>query len=287
MVLILKSSVITSNTALPIIRRDPILDGDNGGVRFMFDTAFPWCVPAAAPVGGMAVRDMAEVANGSYRVAAAQTVTYAGGGFDFSAMTVDPSEIMGGAGCLSGIYSGNQHFMVNGWFKFPSSGDWNTSTNLFTMFCATTAAAGYPSEADLVLIGQQVTGPALTFRRQTNGAGTIDQIDLSPALHYGRVAQVAFWRNAGGQGARIKSAGGTTSGSRAVGVANTGNFSAKLPRWGVAESTNNLASIPAHQAASNMRLYRGWIEDLQVSGRDPLTVLDADFAATIARGMFL
>ncbi|MER8715312.1 hypothetical protein NKJ09_29405 [Mesorhizobium sp. M0189] len=32
-----------------------------------------------------------------------------------------------------------------------------------------------------------------------------------------------------------------------------------------------------------MKLYRGWVENLEVSGRDPQTVLDADWARIQAR----
>lgn len=282
MVMVFKTAQTSTAIGLSTLHRDKALAGANGGVKFMFDTAFSYCVPASAPTNGAVVRDISEHADGTFNGA---LPAYAGGGYDFSGITADPSEVVGGAGCLASIYAGSQYFMAVGWFKMPTISDFNTNATLAPIFCTTSGNSGYPSEADLLLIGQ-INSPLLSFRRQTNGGSTTDKIDLSPALHYGLVSQVAFWRNAAGQGARIKSAGGTTVGTLAIGSANTGDFSAKLPRWGVPDSFNNLAGIPAHQAASNMRLYRGWIEDLQVSGRNPLTVLDADFAATIARGVF-
>jgi len=292
MALVLKSTVASTASGLRKLRRDMgLLDGgtspgpDLGGVKFAFDLAFSYSWPTlAAPSSSQTVLDTAEVGNGSMNIAASQTVTYAGGGFDFTAMTLDPCEVVGPSGCLSSIYSGLQYFLVSGWYKFPISGDWNTNAALMAMFTATSVANGYTAEADLLTIAQNNT-PYLTFRRQTNGGSTTDQINLSPALHYGNVAQVAFWRNAAGQGARIKSPGGTTNGTLAVGSANTGNFSAKQPRWGICGSFSDLTLAP-HLNASNMRLYRGHVEDLQISGRDPVTVLDANYAAVTARAAF-
>lgn len=281
MTLILKSSVATGNTALPILRRDPILDGDGGGVSFMFDTAFSWCVPATAPLNGTVIRDISETGDGEFNLTAGQTMAYAGGGFDFSSLTNDPAEVVGGVGSLAGIYSGNQYFMVVGWFKLPISSDWKPDIGLTTMFETTANGAGYTVASDMVTIGQ-INSPSLNFRRQTNGS-THDVMSISPALHYDRVAQIAFWRNAAGQGARLRSAGGTTSAAAAVGSVNSGNFSTRRPRWGVPTAFNNLNDgnptvAAVHRAATNMRLYRGWVENLEVSERDPVTVLDADYA---------
>ena len=38
--------------------------------------------------------------------------------------------------------------------------------------------------------------------------------------------------------------------------------------------------------AVKWRYYRSFIENLTTSGRDPATVLDADYARTVARGVF-
>lgn len=277
MTLVIKSGVSSGNTALPVLRRDPVLDGDNGGVKFLWDTAFDWCVPASAPTNGQTVKDISDHTDGSFLLASGQTVTYAGGGYDLSGLTADPAAVVGGAGCLSSIHAGNQYFLVMFWAKLPSSADWNKSATLAPMFTATDTQAGYGGGAELVTLAQ-VNAPTLQARRQTNGGTTYDSRTVSPAIHYGLVSQVAYWRNASGQGLQIRSSAGTTTDTGAVGVANTGNFSAKLPRWGVPEAYNSIATDANHANAHNTRIYRGMVEDLEVSGRNPVDVLAADYA---------
>lgn len=276
MVTIFKTANTSSLTGLPKVRRDVALlstDIDNG-MKFAFDLGWNWSWPTlAAPVNGAVVHDMAEVGDGSVDYTTTG-VTYAGGGWDFTGIGGDYCALKAPA-CLGSIWSGPQYFMVAAWVKLPSSANWNSTGTIKSLFAA--SVSQYNLGTDLLTLAEVATGKTINARRQTNGATTADLTVAPDANQFGQVCQLAYWRNAAGTGLRLKSALGQKLATGAVGADNVGNFSALQPQWGapVAFSPNDKG-----------RLYRGWIEDLQVSGRNPLTVLDADFAATIARGVF-
>ena len=136
----------------------------------------------------------------------------------------------------------------------------------------------------------QQSGGSISVRRQT-GAGAATTIDITPAGgDYGAFVQLAYWRTAAGQFVRLKSANGTVSGSAAAGSNNTENFSTLVPQIGPARGlkgadTGTVMSA-ANQNAAKYRIYRGFVENLVTSGRDAVTVLDADYARTVARAVF-
>lgn len=282
--LVLKVPGISTNPNLPNYKDPTIVDG----VKFLFDLASQLSWPSlAAPANGAAVKDIAGGADGSVALVAGQAITYAGGGFDFSAISLVPDVVKAPSGCLQSIHAAdNDYFMVAFYAKMPLLGEWNVAASISPMFSCTDGVNGYATpEADLVTISQWYnSGKFLNARRQTNGSTANDAISISPVLHHGLVTQVAYWRNASGCGLRMKSSGGTTLGTGPVGSNNTGDFSSKRPRWGICDSFNN----PSNHGAGpwHWRLYRGWLEDLSITDRDPVTVLDADYARTIARNVF-
>lgn len=274
MVVVIKSKVTSSAPDLVKLRRDPILQGDNGGVTFMFDLAFGYCWPGDDPAGGAVIQDVAEVGDGAF-VETGDGTVFAGGGFDFTAPITNRAYVEGPAGCLASIHSGPQHFLAVGWYKLPASGNWfatpGTTAPIFQ--CAATSYASGPE----LVAWLQTKVPRLDIRRQTNGS-TYQGGNLDPNANvYGEVTQIAYWRNGAGVGARMRSSLGVINYTTVVGSDNVGDFSAMKPKWGVP---------PGFAASPNTRLYRGWIEDLAVSGRDPINVLDDDFARAIARGAF-
>lgn len=286
----LNTPIASTDTSLPIAVRDALITGSNSGVRFLFDLAFPWSYPggplagrpaAGAPANGAAIYDMAGRANGTVSLGAAPNPSYAGGGFDFTGVGTG-QVVLTPNDALASIWSAaNQYFMVVSYEKLPTSGDWFSGSGLSSHACATSVSTGYQTEADLVHMAQNNNGagaPQFQTRRQTNGGSTTENLQVTPNANvYGQMCQVAYWRNAAGQGLRIKSALGTLSGTSAVGSNNTGNFSAKQFRWGAPISFASTGN------STKRRLYRGWIEDLSLSGRDPATVLDADWARVQAR----
>lgn len=288
MTVVIKSPRTSSASGLLKLRRDEMLLGaGTSGVPFMFDLDNDWCFPtASSPADGDTIKDLAEVGDGDLQLVAGQSFATAGGGLNFAPLTADPAVVRGGAG-LAAIASGSQRFMVVIWARLPSSADWNTDAIIAPLFTTAAGAGGYTAEPDMLTIAQ-MNAPALTFRRQTGGSNVASLNIFEPDLnnHQTRVSQIAYWRTASEIGARVRSSGGTTVVTGAVGSNNVDDFSGKRPRWGVSEAFNNLAGIPAHQDAANWRLYRGWVENLESSQRDPLTVLDRDYAFVTSRGVF-
>ena len=261
----------------------------------VFDAAYSYSYPTLGPPADEAViRDIAEIsANGRFELGSGKTIGYAGGGFDFSSYTntggyrssyveapAAPSAHIWSAGAAN-----HQVFLICLYLRLPLLADWNTGAGILPFVQFANGASGYPAESDLLTMGMNsVNVPgSLTARRQLNGLSSINALTLFPALaDYGSVVQLAFWRNDAGQGFRLKSAAGKLLTSAAKGDNNTGDFSAKLMKVGILPSFWSVA--PA--ASVKWRLYRGFIENLRTSGRDPETVLDADWARTMARGVF-
>lgn len=276
-----------TDTTLPKVTRDPLIDNDNGGVLFAADFAFPWCYPGGAPINGSVVKDIAESgSNGIITKQGADVISHAGGGLDFSAVTVANNMLEIPADVAAAIWAdANQYFLFCMYIKAPLLADWNVATTLRSM--AQFATAGYSTGAELVNISQYrspvTTGAGqIHFNRQYAAAAAHAVIlNLNPADH-GQIVQVACWRNSTVFNARIKSANGVVSGSSSTQTAaNTQNFSALTGKIGTAGSTWG-----APNNFENYRLYRAFVESLTTSGRDPATVLDADWTRTIARGVF-
>lgn len=290
---VLKTDRACTDTDLPILKRDTLLEGDDGGVKWLFDTAARYSYPTqGAPSNGTALVNMDESGNdGSVVVQSGDAVAYAGGGLDFTGTAKLGTQVTGPAAFASSVWnggSGNQYFLVCLYVKLPILADWQSAGELHDMlkWAATTYAAG----AELVLIAQQNTSSRLNFRRQT-GAGTVDELTIVPAAgDYGSFAQIAYWRDATGRYARLKTANGTLSASGAVGSNNTQNFSALQPQIGPAVgfkgATAGAALSAAALEACKYRFYRAFGENLAVSGRSASTVLDADYTRTVARGVF-
>jgi hypothetical protein len=282
--------------------RDPALVGvSDGGVRFLADAAFPWCYPGGSPTGrpdagdpadGAVIYEMNERVDGSF-INPAGGVTYAGGGFDFTnSLALTGSRNVGivmPAAVLADIWTaweGNsQQYLFEGWFKLPSLANWNASTSLLSI----AGDLSYLTGASLFILTMK-SGGTIEVRRQTS-AGNYDVTNvmtLTPASgDYGSVVQIGVWRNASGQGLRLRSANGTVLVSKAVGSDNTQNFSANPFIVG-----RNGASFPGASptttltALSGFRVYRAMMENLARSGRNPTTVLDAAYTAVAARGVF-
>ncbi|KQQ12438.1 hypothetical protein ASF56_04540 [Methylobacterium sp. Leaf122] len=277
-----------TDTSLPMLARDALLTGDGGGVRYLFDLANKFSYPGGAPAHNVRVVDLAERSPDG-RVVAGSAVASAGNGFDFTGITA-ASYVEAHPAPSASIWGGGtspQYFLAAGYFRLPTAADWFTGggTGLAAFLASSVGVRGYLDESDLLTIGAVATNKAITARRQTNGSSATDVLTITPgAADYGQVAQIAYWRNAAGQGFRLKTAntvGGALIATQALGAPNTGDFSAKKLQMGQPASF-----FQPQASAHNLRLYRGWLENLLISGRDPVTVLDADWARTMARGVF-
>lgn len=286
--LVFKTSSISDNPNLETLKRDQLLSGDNTGVRFLFDSAFGFSYAGGAPANGVKVGDVAEHADGSFVLSSGQAVAYNGNGFDLSTLTgitgyTSQAHVLAPGGVWSGIAAAQQ-FIVCAYLRLPAEVDWNTESSILTFFASSLSGNGYGAVADPLTIGFRAAAKSISFRRQT-AVGAQIELTCVPDGHYGKLAQVAFWRNAAGTGARIKSAGGLTQAVGVAGALNVADIAACQPRFGNSIPFNS-ANLTGHRAGRKYRLFRGFVENLAVSGRDPVAVLDADYARTIARGVF-
>lgn len=290
-----KSGVATNNSALPILRRDPLLRDDNGGVVAMFDVGFNWGWPTGqAPHDGSVVPNLTEEDSEDlgFQLVAGQAVSYAGGGFDFAGLTSDPACIRGPAGMLAGIQAAQTFLMVM-WMKLPAAVDWIPSSDSACYACSATSTLSYANGPDLLTIQPANPGaPAIYSRRQTTAINTyagLSIMDLT-GLH-STVCMIAAWRTASQTGLLIRGGADivspiTRSSLAAQGALNVLDFSAQRYQWGVTDSLNNLAAIPVARPAHKHRIYRGWLENLAVSERDPLALIEREWAGNVARGAF-
>ena len=278
-----------SDTSLPTLERDQLLSGDNNGVKFLFDMAFPFSYSGGTPVNGSTVADVSETTTpATVSLQSGETLSYAGGGFDQAAWTKGGNCLSMPASVAANIWATtNQYFIVCLYLKLPTLAHWNTSASVAAMLQWSNTS--YLSGSDLLVIGQQSSNSQITFRRQ-KAAASVDIIAIIPhASDYGSVVQLAFWRDATGQYARFKSANGTVLGSAAVGTNNTQNFSALTGKIGNKSDLTNSEGVTLQTGMTNAyksRLYRGFVENLETSGRSAATVLDADYTRTVARGVF-
>lgn len=283
--LVFKTSTASDRPGLQLLRRDPLLSGDNGGVRFLFDAAFKYSYSGGAPVNGVEIKDVAEVADGTFVLATGQTIAFNGNGFDFSTMTATGNTdvdnyVNGGANAWSGIFA-NQEFLVCTYMKLPTEADWLAES--FIPFFAS-SDAGYSTTADPVT-GCFSALKRFEFRRQTAINSHVPTTVQPNSGHYGQVCQVAFWRNSLGMFARIKGASGTAITNAAAGALNAADFSSCRPKFGSPPPFTSGAT-PGGAATRKFRLYRGFLENLHLSGRDPVAVLDADWSRVYARNVF-
>lgn len=277
------SDQASSNTDLPILGIDPLSDGvDPGGITFLFDMFkdFEASHAAAAYESADVITDLSETSDGLFDIATGpQTVTSGSdyGGADFSAVTANGNVVKSPTTALADIYSGDQHFMIGMWVVLPASGDFNTSGSLAPFFCSSPNASGYTATADIVTIAQQ-NGGLVSARRQTDGATAVAVSVTLDSAAYGKLALIIFWRDADGVGLRIKTSASDQTSTGTVGSDNVTDFSAQSARWGVTKAfTGTVTSV------ANWTLCKGWVENLELSGRDPATVFDAEYERVTAR----
>lgn len=288
--LVLKTDRATTDTSLPILRRDTLLEGDNGGVLWLFDLKSLYSFPTqGVPANGAAVINLDETGNnGTVVRQSGDPLAYSGNGLDFTGVTKVGNYVNGPANPLASIWAAtNQYWIMCAYLKLPTQANWNTDGALHNMFQTAPIGTSYTTQPELAMIAQQ--SPAnLSFRRQT-AAGTVTSIALTvPTADMGQLAQVAFWRDASGIFGRVKSAANSTLTSGAVGANNTQNFAANTPKIGPSALNQGVGAVmnAAQQNAAKWRVYRAFIENLEISGRSATSVLDADWTRTVARGVF-
>lgn len=294
-------SPIPAPAGAAIKYRDPILAGIADKCRFLFDLDFSYSYPGGAysgraapgnPTDNQVVHDIADRAAGRHvfnTVFEAPRTTYAGGGFDFSAVTHRPFGVQGPADAWDAMYAApNDYFLWFGYYRLPISSDWLRVSGVAALFQSTPNTGFYVSNPDPLTVTTTTISagnPRLAFHRQT-AVGTVVTTLLTPtAAHYGKTCQVAFWRNASGIGCHMiplddEAASVATTG--AVGAENSANYSALRPCWGASGGANN-NMVTDDRDATNYRLYRGGLFDLTGVVETPQSILLADRTRVRAR----
>lgn len=296
----LVTPAIIGATALGKSVRDPLILGSNEGIRHAIDLDFDFSYPggplagrptAGAPSDEAILYDIAERANGRFDLLSGQTVTYQGGGFDYSAITSNigafceiPSSAP--ADIWSTVNGNSQYFLFCLYMRLPLKAEY-PSGGFISPFAHFSEGQSFQNGPDLLTLAMNTSGE-ITYRRQRD-LNVVDNISLAPPSNddYGKVVQIGAWRNAAGTGLRLKSATGTRIGTLAPTPANVQNYSARTGRIGVSGSFWQSNLVTAGQSLSvRFRAYRYFLENLARSGRDPATVLDADWARIVTRNKF-
>jgi hypothetical protein len=285
MVLSITVPGVSADVSKPMRKRDALVRGDNDGVRFLFDIAFRWCYEAGTAVAsGKPVKDMAERNNSQLVLRDGnQSVALVGNGLDFSESTLPGNFIQIPAAVWADL-AADQEFLICMYLTPPIASDFPSS--LKSIMQGSQGLNSYVNEPDICLIA--LTGTTFSIRRQTaiNAVSTLT-LGLAGAAAYGVFSQLAVWRTATEYGARLKTATGQVVTTAAAGAKNTANIAAASGAMGVARGFwTNSALTTDERKSVKFKLHRGFVENLHRSGRDPVDLLDADWARTIARNVF-
>lgn len=283
----LLSNTACTDTTLPFAERDQLLYGVVDGSVRLFDLAKSYSFPAqAAPVDGSLIRDLAR--NGSTSIVdipSGETLAFSGGGIDFTGNDAVPTGVIVPGGIADIVPA--QEFLGCMYVKLPLAADWPTAASVFQVIAGGSVAdQGAPSAGkhlftiNMVTQDTSPTRPRIWLRRQTSVGQNFDALYFSNTeIPLGELCQIAVWRKAGVFYGRIKGASVSVVKSVSAAANNTADLTGHSVIMG-------RTSISAAAHPSKHKLYRGFIENLASSGRDPVTVLDADWARTVARGVF-
>lgn len=298
MTTLFRTPVASTNPTAKKLVRDALLDGANDGVVSLIDLGRSYSFRRQGPPKqGDIVKnltDRGDQYDAVWDVPAGQVLPFQGGGVHFQYATVKGNQLRVPSGFATQIKNSSPRWYLTCLYvKLPTQAEWDTiGTSLAPLLVYADAADGFVSDPDLVMIAMGRAGSENRIRilRQT-ALNTMEERFIVATGLYGQVVQIAFWKyinpqagNAAIQYARVKSA---TLSPAAVGMtANTDNaadFSGKVAKLGISNPFWNMAAGQFGRSLCDFRLYRFFEEDLTVSGRDPTTVLDADFIRNISR----
>lgn len=291
---IIQSNISTNDTTKPFLHRDELIKDDNNGVKLLFDFGFGWSYPAGNiprptiqnPVNGSLVRDMSNVKHdGVVDLPSGVNITMTHDGHSIvkNKGTQYNYSVVNAPNVLSS-FTGSTNYIVCAYVKVASLTDWNAAGSALASFIsAADYGKTYLDGSELVLINTTAkdadgTTGGIGARFQT-AIGSIVALGVTlPVglrLYNTDLVQIAAWVSNGKCNLRIKSnlfeqtASAVYAGNSATVSANSIGFETGKGRFGG-------VSVPH-------KLYRGFVENLDISGRDPVEVIDADFARSVAR----
>lgn len=291
---IIQSNVSTNDVTKPFLHRDELIKDDNNGVKLLFDFGFGWSYPAGNlprpliknPINGSLVRDMSNVKHDGVvdlPSGLGITMTHDGHSIVKNKGTQYNYSVVNAPNVLSS-FTGSTEYIVCAYVKIASLADWNAvGSTLASFISAADYGKTYLDGSELVLINTTAkdaggTTGGIGARFQTAIGSIVALAVTLPAgmgLYNDDLVQIAAWVSNGKCNLRIKSnlfeqtASAVYAGNSATVSANSIGFETGKGRFGG-------VSVPH-------KLYRGFVENLDISGRDPIEVIDADFARSVAR----
>jgi len=292
--LITKLNESFGDTTLPQIRRDDFLSGDNNGVLFLadFGDTFSWREGTGTPTNGDIVYDIAEKNNGIITnvlpaASGATANVNAAGYLDYNVETSSPfngarAAVQVPAAVSAALYGSggaNEHeYAVTMYAKFLDYTSWDTDASIEQFMGSNPAYTG-----DGIFLASLQSGNtgALSVRRDTGSGAQLSQSGgASGARFYNHVSnavtQIIVHTDGNTLSWRYKTAAVSITGGGGARTAITHDYSNAVFQFG-------------HGAAFGgdpkplKRMYRMSVEDLTLSGRDPLVVGDADWNRNISR----
>lgn len=278
-----------NDATLPVFNSlaDQVLAGVGSGGVFLadFGLAASW---SGSLVNGAVLNNVADASKPASVLLSGGGAAISAQGLDTSACTLNGNALVAPASVVSGITSGSQYFLIIAYFKLPTAADWNAGGTLWSMLQICDDGEVYTTGQQMFIVAQ-MSGNQISFRRQT-AVGAAEQSNFAVTAHQGQICQLAYWRNASGYQAQVRSsAGGTTQMSGAVGSASAENYSASKLQAGACFGPWNDGGVAGSALtanglkATNTSLYRVWVENLALSGRNPATVAADDYTRIMSR----
>lgn len=291
---VIQSNISTNDATKPFLYRDELIKDDNNGVKLLFDFGFGWSYPAGNiprplikdPINGSLVRDMSNVKHdGVVDLPSGLGIT----------MTHDGHSIIKNKGAqynysvvnapnVLSSFTGSTEYIVCAYVKIASLADWNAAgSSIASFISAADYGKTYANGSELVLINsspKSADGAAggIGARFQTAIGAMVPLVVWLPTgqnLYSKDLVQIAAWVSGGKCNLRIKSnlfeqtASAAYAGNSAAVSANSIGFETGKGNFGG-------SSVPH-------KLYRGFVENLDISGRNPIEVINADFVRSVAR----
>lgn len=304
MVAVHHSASIVAAASRPRFALDPVLYGANGGALLLWDMGNSFCRPFIKPSEWQRVRDLSGYTvpgqpiisgheDGHARLATSGTNpvfnedtngVYFGGSKEGAMLesSVHPGQHI--------INSADQFFLFLFYITVPSLNDWPTGIATRPWLAFGEGTNDFVNGAALLAIGPYLSGGTTRqFRAHRAKGSAVNSADdlaiTTDASDENRFAQLAFWRNANGQGFQLKTGARISTGTGAVSTKNTvSGANALTCKIGVPPALNVDGS---DEGARKFTFHRLYVEDLAISGRDPQTVAGDDWQRQIDRGVFV
>lgn len=295
--LCLISGAASTNAALPRVVLDNYLSGltqdrtgklayQQGVISGVFlwssDSSASWA-KQAAPVAADPMLNLAGKEDGSIVVqtqssSLAPTWNESEHSFDFTPVKRGPTGIQTPASWIGNqfdktINSGTlQQFLVGGYFFLPTKANWPAGSGGVNGIISTATSSLALGLGRIALVTNSGPLPSIWFDRGATGSTkqNLQMNDAELTNFYGKWCQLAMWQDASGFHARLSTINGgyTLQKDAALGAVNTDSLANSLMTFGL----DSNAFIQSY----NHRVARGFVENLQVTGRLASQVLAAD-----------